>query len=63
MPGRNFMNSATLPSVTSPKASVATTFLILDAKRCSFVANASPSVSFEADSTKAFSFTVPEPSP
>ena len=58
-PGINFMNSATLPSVTSPNASVATTFLMFLAKRCSLVARASPSVSRDAEATKASSFTTP----
>ena len=57
------MNSATLPSAMSPKASVATTFLILAAKRCSFVARASPSVTFEVEAMKASIFTMPDLSP
>ena len=59
MPGMNRMNSATLPSITSPKASVATTFLMLAANRCSLVASDSPSVSLEVERTKASSFTTP----
>ena len=58
-PGMNFMNSATLPSVTSPNASVATTFLMFCAKRCSLVARASPSVRREEEATNASSFTIP----
>ena len=57
------MNSAMLPSGTSPKASVETTFLMFGAKRCSLVASASPSVSLEAVNTNGSSFTTPDLSP
>ena len=41
----------------SPKVSVEMTFLMFAAKRCSFVASASPSVSRDVATTKASSFT------
>src|SRR5687768_17006773 len=34
MPGMNFRNSPTFPSMRSPSASAATTFLMFGAKRC-----------------------------
>jgi hypothetical protein len=40
----------------SPKVSVEMTFLMFAAKRCSFVASASPSVSRDVATTKASSF-------
>ena len=58
MPGRNFMNSATLPSGTKPSSSVATTVLVLGAKRCSLIAMAAPSISLEVATTNLSSFTV-----
>jgi hypothetical protein len=59
MPGRNFRNSPTLPSITSPSASAAMTFLMLGANRCSLIAIDSPSVSRDVATTKESSLTVP----
>lgn len=55
------MNSATFPSATLPNSSVETTFLMLDAKRCSLIASAAPSISREVATRNASSFTM-EPS-
>jgi hypothetical protein len=57
MPGMNFRNSPTLPSIRSPSASAATTFLMFGAKRCSLTAIASPSVSRPDETVNASSFT------
>jgi hypothetical protein len=57
MPGRNFMNSATLPSGTKPSSSVATTVRRFGAKRCSLIAIAAPSISFDDATTNRSSRT------
>ena len=51
------MNSATLPSGTSPNSSVETTLRRLGAKRCSLIAMAVPLISRESPTTNASSFT------
>lgn len=56
-PGMNFMNSATLPSAMSPNSSVATTFFIFGAKRCSLIARAAALISREVATTKSSSLT------
>jgi hypothetical protein len=56
-PGMNFRNSPTAPTIITPSASVDMTFLMLGAKRCSFVAIACASVSCSEDTTKGSSFT------
>ena len=52
------MNSAMLPSGTSPKASVETTFLIPGAKRCSFTAMSEAAMSREVATLNASSTIV-----
>ena len=59
MPGINFRNSPTLPSATWPNSSAETTLTMLDAKRCSLIAIAAPSISFEAPTLNSESFTTP----
>ena len=61
-PGMNLRNSPTFPSMTSPSASAATTFLMFGAKRCSLMAMAAPSVSRPVVTTNESSLTVPEAS-
>ena len=56
-PGRNFKNSPTCPSATVPNSSVDTTVLRLAAKRCSLIAMAAASISFEVVTTNVASFT------
>ena len=59
IPGINFKNSPTLPSATWPNSSAETTLTMLDAKRCSLIAIAAPSISFEAPTLNSESFTMP----
>ena len=61
MPGRYFRNSPTLPSITSPSESAATTVLMFAAKRCSLMAMAAPSVSRSVATVKASRRTTPAP--
>jgi hypothetical protein len=59
MPGRNFITSPGVPSTIVPNSSAATTLIIERAKRCSLMAMAAPSMSFEVETTKSESFTTP----
>ena len=54
------MNSPTLPSAIVPNSSAETTFMTFRAKRCSLMAMAAPSISFEEATVKASSFTISE---
>jgi hypothetical protein len=57
MPGRNFMNSPIEPSAMVPNSSAETTCMMLRANRCSLIAIAAPSISFEVETVKASSCT------
>ena len=55
------MNSPILPSAIVPNSSADTTCMMLRAKRCSLIAIAAPSISFDDEITKVSSCTTSPP--